>query len=297
MESEFKTGHSIETITKIAYSKGKSFRDELERSENPNYMFRPLQIFLDAFSIDLKNKKILDFGCGAGAFALNLVKLGADELVGVEVEEGLIDIARLRVHDFYPESRFKIIPIQYIDGNYRLPFGDAEFDIVWPHAVLEHVFPNQRGFVLQELWRVLKPNGTFILDGTPNGLWIKEAHTSNLFFINYLPLEMAAFFARRFSSRVPRNQSTENLLVRGFRGSHYWEISKYLPGAEWVGLQTRKEFSVKIKSWLRESDSPIKSAMKKAIGLILLIIDPVLRLLRLPQTAVMPWLLVVLRKK
>ena len=296
MESEFKTGLSADTIRKIATIKGRFLRDEIERFEDPNYMYRTLKLILDEFSIDLKNKRILDFGCGAGAFASNLMKLGAEELVGVEVEQDLIDIARMRLNDFYPESRIKIIPIQYIDGTYKLPFADGEFDIVWPHAVLEHVFPNQRKFVLNELWRVLKPNGTFILDGTPNRISLKELHTSNLYFVNYLPLGLAAFIARRFSKRVPKDQTMEKLLSRGFRGSHYWEISKYLPDAEWVGLRTRKEFSVRLKSWLRSDDTPMKSALKKAIGKAVYVVDPILRLFRLPQTAVMPWLLVILRK-
>lgn len=294
-QSELEAQLSIRTLEKIAQAKGRYFRDEIERSENPNYMQRGLKVFIDEFAIQIANKKILDFGCGAGAFSLNLLRAGATDITGVEVDARLLEIAQSRIKDYF-RSGFKLIKIGYIDGKYHMPFRDSEFDIVWPHAVMEHVLPSHRKYVLKELWRILKNEGILIIDATPNRLWIKECHTSHLFFVNYLPLSLASFIARHFSEKVPISQSIDELLCRGFRGCTYWEIKKLLPDAEWVNKGSRKELSVWMQLWKKPSDTFLKSAIKDIYGLIMKLIDPLLNTLQIPQTALLPWHFIVLRK-
>ena len=296
LQSELETGLSIKTLTKIAQRKGRHFRDEIERSENPDYMLRGIKTLIDDFEIDLEQKNILDFGCGAGAFAMNLLRLGATKITCVDVDEDLLSIAESRLSDYFAEN-YTVKQIKYIDGEYHLPFQDSEFDIVWPHAVMEHVFPHQRKYVLEELWRVLKCGGLLIIDATPNRLWIKEDHTSNLFAVNYLPLGIAASFARRFSERVPSDQSIEKLLSRGFRGCTYWEIKKVLHGAVWLNNIFRaKDLSVWMKSWRQADDSVVKRSVKDFYGFLMRVIDPLLSVLRLPQTAFLPCHIMIVRK-
>jgi SAM-dependent methyltransferase len=293
--SEFETRLSVRTLERIARRQGRHFVDEVERSENPDYMLRGIRVFLEEFSIHLADKKILDFGCGAGAFCLNLLRLGATDVAGVEVDAGLLEIAESRLSDYF-RSGFSFTRIEYIDGTYHMPFRDSEFDVVWPHAVMEHVLPHQRKHVLEELWRVLKSGGILIIDATPNRLWVREAHTSNLLLVNYLPLSIAAFIARHCSERVPVDQSTERLLERGFRGCTHWEIARLLPDAEWVTRYSRHELSTWMRVWKKPSDTPVKATVKDTYGLLVRAIDPLLRALRIPQTAVLPVHCIVLRK-
>lgn len=294
--SELETQLSVQTLTKIALKKGRHFRDEVERSENPNYMQRGLEILLKEFEIVLAHKKILDFGCGAGAFTLNLLRCGATDVTGVETDEILLEIAGSRLNDFF-QNGYKLTKIECIDGEYSLPFPDREFDIVWPHAVMEHILPNQRRFVLEELWQVLKSGGLLVIDATPNRLWIKEDHTSNLFFINYLPFNIASFIARHCSERVPVDQSKETLLSRGFRGCTYWEITKALPNSVCINnLFRRKDLSAWMQLWRRETDSKLKGTLKDIYGFLMKLADPAFALFELPQTAFLPWHIIVFRK-
>lgn len=295
--SEFETALSMNTLRLIAIQKGRYFRDEVERSENPSYMRGQLECILKEFQISLENNRLLDFGSGAGAFSLNLIRLGADHVQGVEVDGQLIEIARSRLNDFYP-GQFDFKKIDYLDGESRLPFCDEYFDIVWAHAVLEHVFPNQRKFVLAELSRVLKPGGVILIDGTPNRLWIKENHTSHLYFVNYLPFKIAAYLARRFSSRVPNDQADATLYGRGFRGCTYWEIKSALPEMEVIN-NTRQgsDLNVWMRQWKKPGDSVGKTTVKELYRWLMISAGLILRYFKIPLSAFLPWHILVFKKK
>jgi SAM-dependent methyltransferase len=296
-QSALETRLSCETIRRIAAVQGRHVRDEIERSENPKYMQRGLADLIRVFGITLEGKRILDFGCGAGAFALNLLRLGATRVTGVEVDAGLLAAASSRLQDFFP-GRFQLEKIDYIDGKYRMPLDDGQFDLVWAHAVLEHVHPRQRGFVLRELWRVLRRDGLLVVDATPNRLWFREDHTSGLPLVNYLPLRIAAALARRFSPRVPRDQTEQTLLARGFRGCTYWEIRGPLSGAECINLtDRRKDLALWESRWRTPEGPGGRNILKKSLSVLLNLSTPVLSLLKIPAAAFLPWLVLVFRKR
>lgn len=295
--SELNTKLSLSTLEKIASAKGRHFRDEIERSENPEYIYNSIKYLIDGFNIDLSGKKILDFGSGAGAFGLNLCRLGATEIIGVDVDERLLEIAQSRFNDFYNnDSVFN--KIEFINKKQGLPFLTESFDIVWAHAVMEHVLPQERQYVLSELWRVLKKDGLLIIDSTPNRLWPKEHHTTGLYFLNYLPLNLACYLARKLSNRVPSKQSVQTLLKRGIRGCTYWEISRELQGATCLNNTYReKDLEIFMKGWIKKNDSAAKRNIKNVYRSIMLSIEPILRLLNIPQTAFFPFHIIVFRKK
>lgn len=295
--SEFEAQLSMQTLSKIASRKGRFFREEVDRSENPNYLQRKIEILLREFGISLSGEKLLDFGCGAGASTLIFLRCGATDVTGVEVDETLLDISKSRLNDFFQRG-YRLIKIEYIDGRYRLPFSDGEFDIVWAQAIMEHVLPGQRKFVLAELWRVLKKNGLLVIMGTPNRLWIKEFHTSNLFLVNYLPLGLASWVARHCSRRVPVDQSQEALLSDGFRGCTYWEIARALEGGLCLNNKNfrKKDLMVGIQAWTGDSNSMLKKRLIRIYGFLMKLVDPVLSLFDLPQSAFLPSHILVFRK-
>ena len=294
--SELETKLSQDTLMKIASRKGRHFRDEIERSENPNYLQRKIEILLKEFGIELSDKKMLDFGCGAGASTLIFLRCGANNVVSVEVDETLLDIAKLRLNDFF-QNGHQLIKIEHIDDKYSMPFSNGEFDIVWAQALMEHVLPDQRRFVLGELWRVLKKDGLLIIFGTPNRLWVKEFHTSNLYFVNYLPLDIAVFLARHCSRRVPVHQSKQELLSSGFRGCTYWEIARALPNAVCLNnVFRKKDLSVGIQSWRGDTDSRLRKWMIEIYAFLMKLPDPVFAFLSLPQTAFLPSHILVFQK-
>jgi SAM-dependent methyltransferase len=98
---------------------------------------------------DVRGKRILDYGCGAGESAVYLAKLGA-HVVGVDVSQGMLATAQklAQHHGVTIETR-------RVEGS-SVPAADGEFDLIYGNGVLHHV---DLGVARRELARVLKPNG------------------------------------------------------------------------------------------------------------------------------------------
>jgi SAM-dependent methyltransferase len=96
-------------------------------------------------------ERVLDLGCGEGAFCAQLASAGI-EPVGAEVAESAVARARER----HPGLRFELVP-----AHGPLPFADAAFDAVWASEVIEHVADTARW--LSEVRRVLRPGGSLLV--------------------------------------------------------------------------------------------------------------------------------------
>ena len=93
---------------------------------------------------------ILDIGCGSTPFFLTHAnfaeKFGIDPAVDTDLAQKNLTLSR---HD--------------IEKNAQLPFDANAFDVVTMLAVFEHIEPDQLATLLQEIHRILKPNGRYIL--------------------------------------------------------------------------------------------------------------------------------------
>jgi ubiquinone/menaquinone biosynthesis C-methylase UbiE len=94
---------------------------------------------------------VLDLGCGAGTFTVDLARRGI-EVVGADVAEAALARARARSSNL----DLRLVPF---DGP--LPFEDNSFTLVWASEVIEHVADTARW--LSEVRRVLQPRGRLLL--------------------------------------------------------------------------------------------------------------------------------------
>ncbi|OGD78283.1 hypothetical protein A2362_04270 [Candidatus Curtissbacteria bacterium RIFOXYB1_FULL_41_59] len=113
-----------------------------------------------------KPKKILDIGCGKKKYP------------------GSIGI------DLNPKSDADIIK----NVEKGLPFKKNEFDLVYSSHTLEHLDPKKLVFVLEEIWRVTRPNGQIKITvphfsgvgAASNPTHLRSGFTSQTFhFFNY----------------------------------------------------------------------------------------------------------------
>jgi SAM-dependent methyltransferase len=103
--------------------------------------------------------RVLDLGTGAGLLALEAVsRWPSAQVVGLDASTGMLGVAAAEAdRRLGPEERARLELIRGDAG--RLPFPDASFDVVLASFVLQLVA--DRGSVLREVRRVLRPGGRF----------------------------------------------------------------------------------------------------------------------------------------
>lgn len=110
---------------------------------------------------ELKNVKILDYGCGDGRYFEYFKNyFNVDNIFGVEV-------SKIRVERAKQKGWEKIFCVALDEP---LPFSEDSFDFINWIEVIEHIPYHKADFYLREIKRVLKPNGILILT-TPNYPW------------------------------------------------------------------------------------------------------------------------------
>ncbi len=172
-------------------------QDNIEDDEKINYISNPYEskimaplyerpdfLYTELFNKIAKTKQIshvkkaLDVGCGTGISTRALKQTIADEVVGVDISQPMLDTA---ISQFKPDPGIKYLKA----AAETLPFTNESFDLisicVAPHWVDQAKF-------LQESARVLKDNGQLIIGHygftgieTPEFAHWKE----NVFFKHY----------------------------------------------------------------------------------------------------------------
>jgi SAM-dependent methyltransferase len=111
---------------------------------------RIIESFVAEICRKLENKRphILDVGCGTGANLEMLARFG--EVEGVDLSADAIEFCHAR----------GLTNVRLGEAE-RLPYDDAEFDLVTAFDVVEHLDDDVAG--LREMYRVLKPGGRALL--------------------------------------------------------------------------------------------------------------------------------------
>jgi len=113
---------------------------------------------------------ILDVGCGSGRMALPLTGYLNTEgrYAGFDISAKAIAWCRENITRQHPNFDFEVADIynslynpkgQYQSLDFRFPYPDASFDVVFLTSVFTHMFPPDVEHYLDEIARVLKPGG------------------------------------------------------------------------------------------------------------------------------------------
>jgi SAM-dependent methyltransferase len=150
---------------------------------NPSYVWREGQerrLAMIQRYVDLKDKRILDIGCGVGMYTSAFMRY-TPHVFGVEIEQERACEAQQHA------AGIIVSPAE------RLPFADDTYDMLFSHEVLEHVDNDRR--CVDEMVRITRPGG-YIVVFVPNRLYFFETHGiywkgtyrfGNKLFVNWLP--------------------------------------------------------------------------------------------------------------
>jgi len=279
---ECQTSYPIDLIKLILDVKGPAWVcDEITRDEDPDYVALHLEKEMRAYFRfeDFVGKRILDFGCGSGASTMLLAKMfPKSEIVGIELEKDLVQIARRRLqHYAFENVRFVESPI-----GTNVPVELGSFDLIVLSAVYEHLLPDERKLVLPKLWSMLNANGVLFLNQTPHRWFPVELHTTSLPLINYLPDGLTLKASRKFSPRVNKDDSWEFLLRAGIRGATVREIKRLLQDAQML-RPTLTGLSDRVDLWFLTTNPDNMKLLKQSARLVLKSINAVTGIAIVPE--------------
>jgi Methylase involved in ubiquinone/menaquinone biosynthesis len=220
--------------------------------------------------------RVLDCGCGPGSITVGLAALVAPaEVVGLDREDSQLALARQRA------AAQNISNVRFESGSiYELPFADASYDLVFAHAVFEHL--REPLAALSEVHRVLRSGGMVALRSpdwggfliAPSSALLDEA----IDYFKSLQLQSGGdvYVGRKFRSLLRQahfrdiefSASYECFrpveLVGEFLASRIQEAAQHLSSIE--ARQRVEGFAAALREWYRHEDGVFAAAWCEVIG-------------------------------
>lgn len=126
------------------------YKELRNRKVNANVLFE-IPTLLSMLP-DLKGKRVLDLGCGFGEHCREYLELGASRVVGVDISEKMLEVAREENSD--PAIEYINIPMEEIDTI------DETFDVVISSLAIHYVEDFEG--VVKAVYSRLSDGGIFI---------------------------------------------------------------------------------------------------------------------------------------
>lgn len=101
--------------------------------------------------------KILDIATGTGDLAIMLATIKNSEIIGLDISKGMLDVAIQKVKKKQLNHKIELV----LGDSEKLNFKDHSFDAITVGFGVRNFEDLDKG--LQEIYRVLKPNGVFVV--------------------------------------------------------------------------------------------------------------------------------------
>jgi 2-polyprenyl-3-methyl-5-hydroxy-6-metoxy-1,4-benzoquinol methylase len=84
---------------------------------------------------DVRDKSILDIGCGSGVYSVELAKRGAGRVLGLDFSEPMLAIARASARKFGVADRIEFVRDEFLAHH----FGNEQFDVAIALGVFDYL--------------------------------------------------------------------------------------------------------------------------------------------------------------
>jgi demethylmenaquinone methyltransferase/2-methoxy-6-polyprenyl-1,4-benzoquinol methylase len=102
-------------------------------------------------------ESILDIATGTGDLAILMAETNAKKIVGLDLSQGMLDVGKKKVEEKNLSNRIDMV----LGDSENIPFPDNHFDAITVSFGIRNFETLEKG--LAEIYRVLKPNGTFVI--------------------------------------------------------------------------------------------------------------------------------------
>ncbi len=169
-----------------------------------------------------KAKSILDIATGTGDLAIMLTKINPEKVIGLDLSEGMLAVGKKKVNQQNLSGKVEMI----LGDSEQLPFEDQTFDAITVGFGVRNFENLEKG--LKEIYRVLKPKGTFVVLETsqPTKFPIKQGFT---FYSKYVIPIVGKLFSKdknayrylpESAAAFPYGDAFNNILLKtGFNTS------------------------------------------------------------------------------
>lgn len=172
---------------------------------------------LIAMAAEKDPKKVLDIASGTGDLAILMAqKTDANEIIGADISEGMLNIGRQKIKKLQLDKRIKM---QLADSE-ALPFDSNYFDVVTVAFGVRNFENLDQG--LQEINRVLKPGGIFLVLETSvpkypiiKQLYLLHSHTILPLFGRLFSKDPKAYqYLSKSAQKFPHGEVFNNILKK-----------------------------------------------------------------------------------
>ncbi len=147
-----------------------------------------------------KAKTILDIATGTGDLAISLAQTEADKIIGLDISQGMLDVGKKKITDKNLDNIIEMI----VGDSEDLPFEENSFNAVTVAFGVRNFETLEKG--LAEIYRVLKPKGTFVVLETsvPTKTPFKQGY---YFHCNYILPAVGRLFSKDRSAYTYLSES------------------------------------------------------------------------------------------
>ena len=173
----------------------------------------------------IKNQRakiVLDIATGTGDLAIMLSDTEADKIIGLDISLGMLEIGKKKISDRNLNNKIELV----LGDSENLPFEDECFDAITVGFGVRNFENLEKG--LSEIYRVLKPKGTFVVLETsqPSVFPVKQGF---IFYSKYIIPAIGKLFSKDKSAYTylpesaaafPYGNTFNNILLKtGFNTS------------------------------------------------------------------------------